>query len=85
MKLEIKSLLIGVIIGFGSIILYTSFTKSNEIGRYVYHETDGYPIMLDSQTGLIYGDFTKGKTKSEVQAVGVKNWLNGEKDFKELR
>lgn len=73
-QIDIKSALVGIIVGVLAVLAVGAGTSSNEVGRYQVSSGAGYSIMFDTKTGQAWGSVFAPSSGSSIHNDG--NFFN---------
>ena len=69
-QIDIKSALVGILIGILAVLAVGAATNSNQVGRYQISSGDGFSVMVDTQTGKAWGVVHAPTSNSAIRNTG---------------
>ncbi|MGO8838080.1 MAG: hypothetical protein ACLQAH_06090 [Limisphaerales bacterium] len=66
-QIDIKSALLGIVVGIVAVLAIGAGTSSNEVGRYQISTTPNFAIIIDTKTGQAWGSIYTQTSNSSIR------------------
>jgi hypothetical protein len=66
--IDIKSALVGIVVGVLAVLAVGAGTSSNEVGRYQISSNPNFSVMVDTKTGQAWGSVCAPSTGSAIHS-----------------